>query len=94
MQIDSSSDYMRICPCQLHVTNAGNQQNRSVVINSYSAQTLDALATIATEIGLQLKICNSSSNFIYLELELFAKAVSWTQKTEMIPIGVEPNRSI
>jgi hypothetical protein len=32
--------------------NTGNQQNRSVVINSYSAQTLDALATIATELGL------------------------------------------
>lgn len=31
--------------------NAGNQVNRSIVINSYSAQTLDALATIATELG-------------------------------------------
>jgi hypothetical protein len=30
---------------------AGNQVNRSIVINSYSAQTLDALATIATELG-------------------------------------------
>jgi hypothetical protein len=28
-----------------------NQNNRSIVINSYSAQTLDALATIATELG-------------------------------------------
>jgi|EP01047_Picozoa_sp_COSAG01_P074359 hypothetical protein len=31
--------------------NAGNQVNRSLVINSYSAQTLDALAAIATELG-------------------------------------------